>query len=514
MAIVQLMDSVGYGRGGLTRVMYQRLEVLKEYTDEEIWVVITGLQFDACSVFSSLQRDGFIPEGVKVHALFDDDYVGYSIRGRDPEFSFDPGDGALVAEEKEGLVRRYYDISGKFLGLTKYRKNGTRISSDIHSHESPQLCLKTVEYDALSRPRRAVYRDSEWNEKFETVLTTRGELLYSAWKTVSNYSYRCTLFNNDTGKAQLFSGFHEMRAWMLREFLRGLPGEVTVISDEPATVPMITLMPDSNGINGIGMIHNTHFVGDGSGDSKNQLRGWAKYYSEPRGALQKIACLTNAQLGDLRSLYPAWTDRNSRAITNMVDIRDVKARHDFFYEVLFVGRLAPVKGVGTLILGVEKALETLPNLKFNIVGGGPEDSSLRAMVEQRGLGDSVIFRGWDEDVYSWYDRSDCLLANSEFEGVPLTMLESFSSGIPIITRPTLYGPVEIVDDGVNGFITDGTPEGIADKICSLYSDVSEFSRLSQAAIDASHRFSPKVWRNKWLSLIALDVTDDNEASAQ
>ena len=112
---------------------------------------------------------------------------------------------------------------------------------------------------------------------------------------------------------------------------------------------------------------------------------------------------------------------------------------------LFVGRLARPKGL-------DMALRALGQLKerqwtLDVIGDGPQREEWEALTAEMGLQDRVTFQGFRNDAEAWMARSACLLFTSYQEGMPLTVLEALSVGIPILAsdieqlRPLASGPL-------------------------------------------------------------------------
>ena len=112
---------------------------------------------------------------------------------------------------------------------------------------------------------------------------------------------------------------------------------------------------------------------------------------------------------------------------------------------LFVGRLARPKGL-------DAALNALSQLKerqwtLDVIGDGPQRAEWEALTAELGLEDRVTFQGYRDDAEAWMARSGCLLFTSYQEGMPLTVLEALSVGIPILAsdieqlRPLASGPL-------------------------------------------------------------------------
>jgi len=105
--------------------------------------------------------------------------------------------------------------------------------------------------------------------------------------------------------------------------------------------------------------------------------------------------------------------------------------------LLFVGRLIKEKGIYEVI----EAFSKLKNKKavLVIVGWGPEDSNLKQLTQQLGVGAKVLFTGFipEQEVVSYYANSDVLIFPTYFpEGFPMALFNSVAAGLPIVTTPT------------------------------------------------------------------------------
>ncbi|GLI35879.1 hypothetical protein DAMNIGENAA_33120 [Desulforhabdus amnigena] len=72
------------------------------------------------------------------------------------------------------------------------------------------------------------------------------------------------------------------------------------------------------------------------------------------------------------------------------------------------------------------------HVKLVLVGDGPLRKSLKKMVDELGLADSVIFAGFQESVEPWLYLMDIFVLPSRMEGTPLSLLEAMAVGLPCI----------------------------------------------------------------------------------
>jgi glycosyltransferase involved in cell wall biosynthesis len=133
------------------------------------------------------------------------------------------------------------------------------------------------------------------------------------------------------------------------------------------------------------------------------------------------------------------------------------------YDIIFVGRLAPVKHIETLIQATEQIKKALPSIHVAIVGDGEERDKLEKLTRDLGLTEQIDFVGYQTNTWDWYNRSRLSVVTSEREGFPYTVIESLKCGVPVVTSNC--GDVcDIVEDAFNGFI-----------ILSDYQDYNGFS---------------------------------------
>jgi hypothetical protein len=78
----------------------------------------------------------------------------------------------------------------------------------------------------------------------------------------------------------------------------------------------------------------------------------------------------------------------------------------------FIGRLEPIKGVGSLLQAATELAADRIRCKFVIIGSGTQEAALRRFAAERGLGQSVVFTGWLDDVSEALSGIDVLVLPS------------------------------------------------------------------------------------------------------
>ena len=121
-------------------------------------------------------------------------------------------------------------------------------------------------------------------------------------------------------------------------------------------------------------------------------------------------------------------------------------------EILFVGRLSRDKRVEPII----QAVLGMDGVHLNVVGDGEE---YRHLITYEG--EKVHFTGAvaPGEVKHYMEQADILVMNSAFEGIPMTILEAISYGLPVVST-NVGGIGEVLHFGQDSEETDGTAEGI------------------------------------------------------
>lgn len=126
-------------------------------------------------------------------------------------------------------------------------------------------------------------------------------------------------------------------------------------------------------------------------------------------------------------------------------------------HVVYAGRYIPEKRVEALVPALAWARERLPGLRATLLGDGPEREAVIRAVEQAGLSDIVQLPGFvsAEEVDATFAAASCVVQPSCREGYGMVVVESAARGVPVVVaRAPDNAAVELVEEGVNGFIAD------------------------------------------------------------
>ncbi len=151
-------------------------------------------------------------------------------------------------------------------------------------------------------------------------------------------------------------------------------------------------------------------------------------------------------------------------------------------NLLFVGRLAAVKGVPILLDAFAKSRTAQPDLTLTFIGDGPDRAQLETRVTEKGLGDAVTFLGYQSQsaVAEVLTKTDALVLPSFAEGVPVVLMEALAAQTPVIATQ-VGGVSELVRSGENGvLVPPGDTDALADAIVALMGDADLRARMGNA----------------------------------
>jgi glycosyltransferase involved in cell wall biosynthesis len=163
---------------------------------------------------------------------------------------------------------------------------------------------------------------------------------------------------------------------------------------------------------------------------------------------------------------------------------------------IYIGRLAPEKGIATLMRAAVHA-----GVRLKIVGTGPLEAELRALAAGTGV-EMLGFQSGDA-LWSLVRGSRAVVLPSEwYENAPMSVLEAHALGKPVIGAD-IGGIPEMIENGETGFLfRSGDVEDLAQRLRSVNAaDGAALRRIGQTArAEVERRFSPQRYRDSFLAL--------------
>jgi glycosyltransferase involved in cell wall biosynthesis len=173
------------------------------------------------------------------------------------------------------------------------------------------------------------------------------------------------------------------------------------------------------------------------------------------------------------------------------------------FTLLHVGRMVPAKDHATLLRAVALARPRIPDLQLWIVGDGPLGPGLRTLSSELGLSECVTFFGERNDVSSFLVAADLFVMPSISEGLPVSLLEAMSAGLPaIVTDVGGMGEIARLSQAAT-LVPPSDPQALSDILCQAAERRNELPKIGQLARRCyQERFTPERMLDDYMLLYA------------
>jgi glycosyltransferase involved in cell wall biosynthesis len=166
--------------------------------------------------------------------------------------------------------------------------------------------------------------------------------------------------------------------------------------------------------------------------------------------------------------------------------------------VLGVGRLETQKDFPSLIRAFAQVRQVQP-ARLVILGIGPEQAHLDALVRELGLEDDVAMLGFMQNPYAYMAKAAVFVLSSVREGLPTVIIEAMAVGTPVVSTNCESGPAEILADGKYGLLTPvGDTKAMADGILSVLDGNGK--RVDPSWLD---QFTLKACTQQYLNVLGI-----------
>lgn len=203
---------------------------------------------------------------------------------------------------------------------------------------------------------------------------------------------------------------------------------------------------------------------------------FAVFYQQHRYAVRKIVdksdviiALSEYWKEYFKNEFPA---KRVEIIKNVISAPKVHKQQTSYFTLLFLGLLGKNKGIYDLLECIrDHKVEFQGKLKLYI-GGNGEIEHVKQLIKEYDIAGIAMFEGWvsGDKKIELLNKSDAYILPSYKEGLPISILEAMSYGMPIISTP-VGGIPEIVSNGENGYLVEpGNKEDIYKAIISLLND--------------------------------------------
>ena len=195
------------------------------------------------------------------------------------------------------------------------------------------------------------------------------------------------------------------------------------------------------------VFHNSHLNGQ-------QMKGSYKFALNHSEKVEKYLILTEKQKEDIISQV-TLDERQLSVIPHSIKTYKSLANENKLDRFVFIGRLGIQKQVDHLIKAYKQFLDYGYDTKLSIFGmdEAGQKKVLLDLIDQFGIQDKVEINDFTNNPLREFQQSKASLLTSKFEGL-FNCHGEYRSGCPVIAYDVRYGPSEIINHGVNGYLVE------------------------------------------------------------
>ncbi len=172
--------------------------------------------------------------------------------------------------------------------------------------------------------------------------------------------------------------------------------------------------------------------------------------------------------------------------------------HGETVELITVGRLSAQKNQKLLIDAFGTVAQKREDVRLTIVGTGELEQQLKAQAQTLGLAAKIRFTGVVENPQDYLATADIFVLSSNYEGLPLAVLEAMAAGLPIVSTD-VGGVKDIVTD--NGILVPpGDQNALAKALSQLIEDSALRERLGTKSLEYAQNYALPTIARKYMEL--------------
>lgn len=190
------------------------------------------------------------------------------------------------------------------------------------------------------------------------------------------------------------------------------------------------------------------------------------------------------RFGNHRSLEVQYNPIEKQEVLNQAQsVPAYKCPENKSFRLFALGRLVHVKGYDLLIEAMVKVKNMVNRpVELYLIGSGNEEATLRKIVSEYQLMDTVFFCGQQENPYSIIRQCHLQVISSRAEGYSLALCEGLLLGLPALST-RCSGPTEIISSSQAGILVEVSAKGLADGIVKMVNDSKLYA---QCRLNAQH----------------------------
>ncbi|MCD8826576.1 CDP-glycerol glycerophosphotransferase family protein [Staphylococcus gallinarum] len=288
-----------------------------------------------------------------------------------------------------------------------------------------------------------------------------------------------------------FDSFDEFKSYFITLFVQA---PLTYLVGEARSIDNSILNIKDSRVRKIFMTHSIH-IRPGTDIIRQGNRAVLNKLNE----IDALVLLTRSQKKDVINRF--GNRDNYFVIPHAIQTENIRQKK-IKNKVVVISRLHEEKRIEHAIQAFKQVVEENPSAMLHIYGNGKEKENLHNLIETLSLTNNVKLEGYTNNINEVLQTAECTLLTSSYEGFALVVQESIANGTPVISYDIKYGPSDMIEDDVNGYLVEnGNIDQLAKQINAyLAMSNQEKENFSKNALKKAETFSYDHFIDNWKSL--------------
>lgn len=190
-------------------------------------------------------------------------------------------------------------------------------------------------------------------------------------------------------------------------------------------------------------------------------------------------------------------------VANSIDVRRFayRVREPLRPRLISTRNLEPLYNVSCTLRAFARIQETYPDATLTVIGSGSDEAALRALADALRLpGVRFVGRVSPDDMARHYEAADVYVQTPTIDNMPVSILEAFASGLPVVST-CVGGVPAMLTDGRHGLLAPNDDhEAVADRVLALLADPDRARTMAREARISCEPFEWPQVRDGWLKV--------------
>lgn len=514
--IIFLLNSIDINRGGLTHASMRQASIFADAGyDTQILTFHYEPRFPI--ICKKLKETGKVSHKVVIRNMFEEmelysEKDKFNIRKMKVKIS-DYEKHYSIAQRKNHNAYRLYN-NGMYEKYIALRKDDTLDFIDYFNES--RYRVKRENYNYYGHISRVQYFSFEENKVRQQVFYDKtGRAFLSFWKDPSTGKINRVIHFDSNNKiiSETTGDTIPHKLYWLNSVLNESNSRVMAISDTRSTDELLVKLKHPNTITALRM-HSNHLRNPDDPDSELNKRNI--YAVENIKNVDALIVLTDKQKLDIVNRFghkdkvhviPNYYDANVTKPKGLKSIFSNKKDNTSQIErdmskVVIVSRFAGIKNIDHTIKAFKKVVSEVPEAKLEIWGSGDKKKEYADMIESLNLSDNVFIKGYAQSPEKIYQSGGLSVLTSNAEGFSLAVMESMANNTPVVSYNIRYGPSDMIEDGVNGYLIEKSDiDALSEKIIQMLKNPEKTKDMGNEAKNTIQtKFSKEIYQELWFSL--------------